>query len=169
VFRILEKLRPAAFERYEWSALQSLHRYLGVTAFIVVCLVIDCNNFFYKYLAEIPASHRLVSIRAVLWGFVALATSKEWYEYVSNPNSNRLGPFAWLTFYVSFIELSSVYKFRGDAFVNSFPTWINVIWSLIGIIYAIGLIKAFQNGRKLKPLNFNIYNPPVEVFKHKIQ
>lgn len=108
-----------------------------------------------------------MSVRVTLWGFVALATSKEWYEYVSNPNSNRLGPFAWLTFYVSSIELCSIYKFRGSEFVNEFPIWINAIWSVLAVLYIFGLVKAFQNGRTVKTKNFNIYNPSVEVFKHK--
>lgn len=143
VLRVLEKLRPAAFERYEWSGLESVQRYLGVSVFVVVCLTIDCNNFFYKYLAWIPASHRLVIFRVTLWGWVAVATSKEWYEYVSNPNSNRLGPFAWLTFYTCGIELSTIYKFRGNEFVNKFPLWIQAIWIALGFIYLVGLYKAF--------------------------
>lgn len=114
-----------------------------MSGLIIINLVVDCNNFFYKYLAEIPASHRLVVFRTILWGFVALATSKEWYEYVSNSNCNRLGPFAWLCFYVSAIELSSVYKFRGDRFVNKFPSWINAIWFMIAVLYIVGFIKAF--------------------------
>lgn len=167
VFRFFDKLRPSSFEQYEWSALKSLQSYFGVTVFIVVCLIIDCNNFFYKYLAEVPASHRLVAFRTLLWGFVALPTSKEWYEYTTNPNSKRLGPYAWLTFYVSAVELSSIYKFRGEAFVNQFPNWVYAIWCLILVIYSMGFFKAFKNGRTLETLNFNVYNPTVEVFKHK--
>lgn len=86
--------------------------------FVVICLLIDCNNFFYKFLVWIPPNHDLLKYRLMLWGFVAIATSKEWYEYVSNPCCKRLGPFAWLTFYVSLIELSSVYKFAVET--NSF-------------------------------------------------
>ena len=85
MLRVLEKLRPSALEQYEWSALQNLNRYIGVTVFVVICLLIDCNNFFYKFLVWIPPNHDLLKYRASLWGFVAIATSKEWYEYVSNP------------------------------------------------------------------------------------
>ncbi len=119
--RVLNKLRPSTLEKYEWNALKDLTRYIGVTAFIVVTLTIDCNNFFYKYLAWIPADHNLVKVRVILWGFSAIATSKEWYEYVSNPHCHRLGPFAWMTYYVCAIELSTIYKFRGNEFVNPFP------------------------------------------------
>ena len=59
----------------------------------------------------VPPNHDLLKYRVVLWGWVAIATSKEWYEYVSNPHCHRLGPFAWMTFYVSLIELSAIFKF----------------------------------------------------------
>ena len=116
MLRVFDKLLPASLERYEWSAFQNLTKYVGVATFCVMTLVIDCNNFFYKYLAWIPAEHLLVKYRVILWGFVAIATSKEWYEYVSNPHCHRLGPFVWLAFYTSTIELLSVYKFRGKEF-----------------------------------------------------
>jgi phosphatidylserine synthase 2 len=141
--RVLYKLAPSTLEKYEWSAFLNLTRYLGVASFCTMTLIIDCNNFFYKYLTWIPADHLLIKYRIVLWGFVAIATSKEWYEYVSNPHCHRLGPFAWLTFYVSAIELSSVYKFRGNEFQNPFPWWINTIWIVIFVLFALGAVKAF--------------------------
>jgi phosphatidylserine synthase 2 len=87
-----------------------------MTVFIVICLLIDCNNFFYKFLVWVPPDHDLLKVRIFLWGFAAIATSKEWYEYVSNPVCHRLGPFVWLTFYTCAIESLSVYKFRGSEF-----------------------------------------------------
>lgn len=115
----------------------------------MVCLLIDCNNFFYKYLVWIPPNHDLLKYRILLWGWVAVATSKEWYEYVSNPNCKRLGPFAWLTFYVSLIELSSIYKFALEtkAFKELLPNWIWYCWSVIGVVYYWGLYVAFRNGQ----------------------
>lgn len=83
-----------------------------------------------------------------MWGFAAIATSKEWYEYVSNPHCHRLGAFAWMTYYVCAIELSTIYKFRGNEFVNPFPWWINTLWVIILFIYLAGFYKAFKNGRK---------------------
>lgn len=148
ILRVLDKLRPSALEQYEWSALQNLNRYVGVTVFVFICLLIDCNNFFYKFLVWIPPNHDLLKYRLLLWGFVAIATSKEWYEYVSNPYCKRLGPFGWLTFYVSLIELSSVYKFavETNSFTAPFPNWIWYCWYAIGIMYAWGFYVAFKNG-----------------------
>jgi len=65
--------------------LSNLNRYLGATLFCLTNLVVDCNNFFYKFLVWVPADHTLLKVRIFIWGFCAIATSKEWYEYVSNP------------------------------------------------------------------------------------
>ncbi len=43
-------------------------------------------------MAWIPADHNIVLCRTILWGFVAIPTSKEWYEYVSNPNQQKKKP-----------------------------------------------------------------------------
>ena len=88
-----------------------MERYIGVSVFVFICLLIDCNNFFLKFLVWVPPDHDILKVRVILWGWAAVATSKEWYEYVSNPHCHRLGPFAWLTFYVSLIELSAIFKF----------------------------------------------------------
>ncbi len=163
VLRVIDKLRPQVLERFEWSALQNLSRYIGVATFCCVTLIIDCNNFFYKYLAWIPADHLLVKYRVLLWGFVAIATSKEWYEYVSNPVCHRLGPFVWLTLYTCAIESLSVYKFRGDEFQNPFPWWIKAIWALIAVMFTIGAFKAYRNGKKQRQAIFNPYNPSIDI------
>ena len=164
--RILNKMTPSVFEKYEWSCLSSIQRYLGATVFIAVNLIVDCNNFFYKYLVWLPADHTLLKIRILLWGFCAIATGKEWYEYISNPNSNRLGPFAWLTFYVSLIEVSGVIKFRGTSFNASLPSWVYCMWFVISIFWSFGFYLAYVNGSKVKREAFDPYNPQVEIIRH---
>lgn len=84
VLRILNKLTPSVFEQYEWSGLSSPVRYLGASVFCLINLTVDCNNFFYKFVIWVPPDHTLLKIRIFLWGFCAVATGKEWYEYVSN-------------------------------------------------------------------------------------
>jgi len=159
-------MTPSVFEQYEWSGLSSTVRYLGASVFIVVNLMVDCNNFFYKYVIWLPADHMLLKIRIFLWGFCAVATGKEWYEYVSNPNSNRLGPFAWLTFYVSLVELSGVVKFRGTSFDAPLPMWVYCMWSVIAALWLLGFYIAFRNGSKQQKIHFDPYNPQVEIVKH---
>jgi phosphatidylserine synthase 2 len=140
---------------------------VGVSVFVAVCLLIDCNNFFYKFLVWLPPDHALLKFRVVLIGFTSLATSKEWYEYVSNPHCHRLGPFAWMTFYVSLIELSSVLKFQTTEFQAPFPLWIKCGWAGILCVYLLGLSVAFKNGRKMRQAAFDPYNPLLEIKKHE--
>jgi len=40
------------------------------------------------------------------------------------------------------------------------------MWSVIGSIWLLGLYKAYQNGRKQVKIDFNPYNPEVEIVKH---
>ena len=136
-------MSPYVFEQYNWSGLANLQRYLGMTVFVIICLLIDCNNFFYKYLIWVPPNHVLLKYRIFLWGFAAVATSKEWYEFVSDPNNHRLGPFAWLSFYVSLIELSGIVKFAGTEFNTPLPTWIYYMWSVIFGFWLLGLYRAY--------------------------
>jgi hypothetical protein len=111
----------------------------------------------------VPANHKIVSLRALLWGFCAIASAKEWYEFSANPHCHRLGPFAWLTNYICLVELSIVYKFRGQEFVNPFPWWIYTIWAVLISLWLVGLIKAVINGRRNKEEKFNPYNPSISI------
>jgi len=99
------------FETYHWSGISSIQNYLGVAVFCVTILVCDSNNFFMKYVLWVPAEHDLLKFRVALWGLVAIATSKEWYEFVINPLCRRLGPFCWLSFYTLTIEVLISVKF----------------------------------------------------------
>lgn len=136
---------------------------MGVTVFIIICLLIDCNNFFYKFLVWVPPGHFLMQFRIFLWGFAAIATSKEWYEYVDNVHCKRLGPFAWLTFYVSLVELSSIIKFSTGYFTEPFPVWIKLSWFVLAALYSCGLYVAYKNGQRSAKINYNPYNPEIEI------
>lgn len=105
-----EKLRPSYFEQYQWAGLASVWRLIGASTFVAIVLIVDCNNFFLKYVLWVPAEHDLLKFRVFIWGLLSLAAAKEWYEYVSNPCCHRAGPFSWLTFYGIGIECLLVVK-----------------------------------------------------------
>ena len=105
------KIQPDLLEVYQWSALKDTNRLFGVTAFVIVCLVIDCNNFFLKFLLWVPPDHPLMQFRVMMIGLCALPTAKEWYEFISNEHCHRLGPFAWCMIFTACIETLIVIKF----------------------------------------------------------
>lgn len=141
----MRKFTPNALEKFNWNATRNLTRYIGVTTFIAMTLMIDCHNFFLKSLLWVPADHWLVLVRVFTWGLHAGVCSKEWFEFISNPNCKRVGPFAWLAFYVCAIELLIILKFAPGEFVAPMPAWIFVMWAAVLALWLCGLAIATKN------------------------
>jgi len=151
--------------------LQNLQRFFGFVAFISLVLIIDCNNFFLKFVLWVPAEHDLLKFRVALWGICSLATSKEWYEYISNEYCHRLGPFAWLCFYTAAIEVLTVIKCSQGQFTEPFPWYVKVIWACISVLLIWLFAIAFANSRleaeaSINKKSFNPYNPDMEIREH---
>ena len=87
-----------------------MNNFRGVVSFVVFVLMIDCNNFFLKFVLWVPPEHKLLMFRVAMWGLCSLATSKEWFEYSQNDYCHRLGPFAWMTVFTCGIEFMIVWK-----------------------------------------------------------
>ena len=168
----LDKLRPSFLQAYEWAGLSSLPRFFGTITFILFVLVIDCNNFFLKFVLWVPAEHDLLKYRVAFWGLWSLATSKEWYEYISNPYCHRLGPFAWLTLYTCGVETMTVIKCSEGQFTEPFPWYVKVIWAVIAVLFlwfmsiAYGNQRRQEEQRKSSDKDFNPYNPDLDIVVH---
>jgi len=175
----LSKLAPVAYEKYNWAIFSSPKKFLGVLTFVIVCLTIDCNNFFLKALYWIPADHEIMKFRIFMWGFAALATAKEWYEYTSNVNHNRVMAFAWMTFYTCGIEVMMTIKagIHDKLFDFSvFPWFVYLIWICFAVIIAGCLLHSYRNEQRLNATKeevptarvgkFNSYNPEADVTLH---
>lgn len=167
----VEKLKPTIFERYEWAALANVQRFLGVNAVIILFLLVDCNNFFLKFCLWVPPEHDLLKFRVMLWGLCALATSKEWYEFVTNKYCHRMGPYTWISFYTCGVEMLTAYKASEGRFTAPFPWYVKVIWVCIfsGFLWLLSI--AYANGqRELESQKgkreYNPYNPDLEVIEH---
>ena len=103
-------------------------------------------NFFMKYVLWVGAESDLLKARVAIWGFTAIVTSKEYFEYISDPNSNRVGPFFWLSTYTLFIEYSIWFKFSRGLFDAPFPWYVKLIHVVYGTAIILGGIYAYSNG-----------------------
>ena len=108
-------------------------------------LSVDCNNFFLKYILWVPPEHWILKVRLAIWAFSAIGATKEFYEYISNEYCYKFGPFLWLTVMTILVEFSIIVKFGSRLFVNSFPVYVKVIWSIIGAFLIAGAIYAYSN------------------------
>jgi len=111
-------------------------------------LGVDCNNFFLKYILWVPANHWLLSIRLAVWAFLAIAATKEYYEYTANRYCYRIGPFVWLVAFTLLAESSIIFKFGSTMFHEPFPWYVKVIWLILTILVLGGGVYAYMNERK---------------------
>ena len=168
---VLDKFKPGVFEKYEWAALRNPRRLISITTMVVLILVVDCNNFFLKFVLWVPAEHDMLKFRVALWGFAALACSKEWYEFCTNDYCHRLGPFSWLAFFTASIETMLVVKNSHDMFHEPFPWYVKVIWTCITATWWGLMFVAWRNSlkhaeRRTPGREFNPYNPDLDIIDH---
>ena len=108
-------------------------------------------NFFMKYVLWVGAESDLLKGRVFIWAFSAIATSKEFFEFIDDPNSKRVGPFLWLSSYTIFIEYSIWFKFSRGLFDDAvFPWYVKIIFVVYGSLVLMGAIYAYLNGQKSK-------------------
>jgi len=110
----------------------SAKRFSAVIYFILLVNLADLGNFFLKYVLWLPSSHYLLAIRIFLVGFLSIIATREYYEFVTNPKCQRMGPYAWMFHFMLAMEWLIVFKFKEGSFTEPFPTWIIISWALIG-------------------------------------
>lgn len=60
--------------------------------------------FFNKFVLELKPSHIICCIRTFLIGFLCIPSGREYFEFYSNPNVKRLGPYCWNLFAILIME-----------------------------------------------------------------
>lgn len=134
--------------KYDWGFFESLNKYAAVLFYCFFCLAVDCNNFFLKFIMWVPPEHKILQVRLAIWAFAAIATSKEYYEYNTNPYCKRVGPFIWLSTFTLLLEFSVIIKFGKDMFTAPFPDYVKLMWAVIGFFILLGAAYAYRNERK---------------------
>jgi phosphatidylserine synthase 2 len=150
IARALSKFSPEVVITYDWAMLTSLKRYCQVWFYIFFILSVDAMNFFLKFILFVGAESDLLKARVFIWAFSAIATSKEYYEYLDDPNCARVGPFFWLSCYTLFIEYSVWFKHSRGMFDQPFPWYVKVIMVSYAATVLLGAVMAYWNGKKQK-------------------
>lgn len=149
-----------------------LKRYLQVMFYIFFVLSVDAMNFFMKFVLWVGAESDLLKGRVAIWGFSAIIASKEFYEYIEDPNCHRVGPFLWLSLYTLCIEYSIWFKFSRGLFDEPFPWYVNVIHIVYFGTVFLGGVYAYLNGRwngNKKKARIDTSDPEVTIENKKKQ
>ena len=146
VVRALSKFQPEVFSTYDWEMFGSLKRYTQVIFYVWFVLSVDSMNFFMKYVLWIPADSDILKLRVAIWAFSAVITSKEYFEYIDDPNCKRVGPFIWLSTFTIAIEYGVWFKFSRGLFDAPFPWYVKLIFITYGSLVLLGALYAAKNG-----------------------
>ena len=125
----------------------SLKRYLQVWFYIFFVLSVDTMNFFLKFILWIPAESDILKARVAIWAFTAIATSKEYYIFIDDPNCKRVGPFFWLSVYTIGIEYSIWIKYMLTEFSEPFPGYVKLINFAYFSLFILGGAYSYFNGK----------------------
>lgn len=137
--KAIHRLRPNVLTTYDWQMFSSLKRYLQILFYIWFVLSVDSLNFFMKFVLWIPAESDILKFRVAIWAFSAIVTSKEYFEYVDDPNCKRVGPFFWLSTYTIFVEYMIWHKFKRGFIENlPFPIEVKMIHFFYGSLVITG-------------------------------
>lgn len=168
----LDKFRPDVLSTYDWQMFSNLKRYSQVLFYIWFVLSVDSLNFFMKYVLWVPAESDILKARVAIWAFTAIITSKEFYEYVDDPNCKRVGPFFWLSCYTIAIEYLVWFKHSRD-FIQfiPFPFGVKIIHAVYLVAIILGAYYSYQNGlkeceresQKSKKRAYNLVDPELTI------
>lgn len=106
----------AILRQRKWEMYKSVPRYLGLVNISIFVCCVDLMNFFIKLIFWVPANHKLVMVRSIIWNLSLIAATHEYYEYVTNRNCKRLGSHFFTACFTLAIELSIPFKFGRSKF-----------------------------------------------------
>ncbi len=130
---IFKYFTPNYFVKHDWKVFSSFKRFYSFLWFIIFMNMVDLSNFFGKFVLWIPATHFILLVRVHIWAFLAIITTREYYEYISNKSYKRLGPFIWISHLTLLVEWTMIYKFSDGFFQESFPHYVIYFWLIVGI------------------------------------
>ena len=150
---------PNYFVKHDWKIFSSLKRFYSFLWFIIFMNLVDLSHFFMKHVLLIPQTHWLLFIRINFWALLAIITTGEYYEYITNKYCKRLGPFVWLAHTILFIEWCITYKFSNGHFTEAFPEFVLLFWfSVFILVSAISVNLLFKDLQKFFKVKDGIIN-----------
>lgn len=110
----LRQLTPISWSQYHWEVFSSFSRFAQVLFAIIICLVTELNAFFMLVALSIPKESKFNSYRLTLLFLNGIPAAAEYYEFLSNPESWRLGQNSWMMLSIAVFEVLVWLKFSGN-------------------------------------------------------
>ncbi|KAL9646303.1 hypothetical protein ABK040_002849 [Willaertia magna] len=133
--RILEQFTPFNWTNYDWHIFDDAKHFLYFVAIVLAMNLVELNAFFLKYVLWVPPPNLLNVYRLLVWFLLAMPAIREYYQFVSDPNTKRLGANTWIVIGIILAEFLVYFKFSEKYYEIEFPPHIWVNWVLFFAIF----------------------------------
>eukprot|EP01113_Clastostelium_recurvatum_P032916 TRINITY_DN4292_c0_g1_i2.p1 TRINITY_DN4292_c0_g1~~TRINITY_DN4292_c0_g1_i2.p1 ORF type:complete len:458 (-),score=145.06 TRINITY_DN4292_c0_g1_i2:34-1407(-) len=162
-WRAVQQFSPAAYDEYHWEILANWKRFVAVIIVIGVLSIVELNAFFLKYLLWIPPPHPINVWRLLMWSSMGMPALREYYQFVTDPNTKRFGTMAWLCCAVCALEVLICIKFGQGEFPDPAPRAVVWGWGIAVAVVTVGATSFFVLKKNVKP------SPPTPKMDRKAE
>ena len=110
VAAVEQVVMPYSWTTYHWDLFSSFKRFWSVLVVLFSAELVELSAFFMKYVLWIPPESPLNTWRLCLWFFLAIPSVREWYQYIVDPSTKRLGANLWIALAVLVVEYGIILK-----------------------------------------------------------
>ena len=141
---------PESWMNVRWfDANSGVGRCALVLVIVLVWQIIELNTFFLKHIFAIDTAHPLVVGRILLIAICGAPTIRQYYIYITDPRSTRLGTQSWVFLAICITESIICIKFGIRLFAQtqvwSIAAWIGML--VVGAVICVYLSVRFaQSG-----------------------
>jgi phosphatidylserine synthase 2 len=171
--RVLGQLAPRdGLIGYKWNMFDSPKRFCQVLLVLGVMLLQELNAFASKAILNMTPTYHLVPLRLLLWAMIAIPGTREFYDFISEPSTKRLGTTAWvgaitLAFETLWLIQMAV---EGGYFREPCPLNVLIPWIYVAVVAVVWctLYFGWARERKRNPLlrfglNVLFYSMPLAL------
>ncbi|XP_068737410.1 phosphatidylserine synthase 1-like isoform X3 [Montipora capricornis] len=153
--RAVLQFTPASWTHIRWMDPKcSYMRYFAICQMMIISQIVELNTFFLKHILWVPTAHWLNVYRLGLIAIIVAPSLRQYYVYVTDTRSRRLGTQAWVLIAITCMEGLICVKYGLDMFKKTEIVSI-VLWLLfqmaisIVVLYFMVMTKS-KEGEMLK-------------------
>lgn len=135
--RILKQFTPYSWTEFDWHPTESLSRWIFTIGLVAFFLMAELNCFYLKFVLWIPPPHFINFSRLVLLVPVGAVAIREAYQYLNDPNCDKLGQQAWIAIAMVVTEVLIVLKFDLPLVMKLPPVGVLIFWALFGMVLTL--------------------------------
>jgi len=127
--RVVMQFTPASWTHVSWMDPKSTYmRYFAICQLCIMWQISELNTFFLKHIFMVPTKHPVNLYRLILICLMTAPVMRQYYIYVTDTRTKRLGTQCWVFIFVTLLEALVCIRHGKDLFSNtdiySIVSWI---------------------------------------------